>query len=98
MAKKTTRSARRSSSEASQKLTWVDAPPPKQRAGRPFNFPSEELKAKKGKWAQIQKCETDKQAGGRAGAIKQSLKKREMNGFEVVSRGNGVFARFGGGK
>jgi len=98
MSKKTTRKAARSSSfngGASQKLVWEE-PPPKARSGRAFNFPSEELKKNKNSWAKIHACETSKQAGGRAGAIKASLKKREMAGFEVMSRGSDVFARFTG--
>ena len=94
MAKKTTRSASRSSTTETS-FEWKE--PPVLTRGRPFDFPAEKLKAKKNTWALVKT--TTGPAGSATSYLKKQLEARGLTGFEVVSRGSEVFARFvGGGK
>lgn len=96
MAKKTTRSASRSSTTSSEtSFEWKE--PPVLTRGRPFDFPAEKLKSKKGTWALVKT--TAGPAGSATSYLKKQLEARGLTGFEVISRGSEVFARFvGGGK
>jgi len=92
---KKTRSASRSSDASGGPLEafeWKE-PPPRTRSSS-FNFPAEKLKGKKGTWALVKT--TTSPAGSATSYLKKQLEARGETGFEVVSRGNEIFARYTG--
>lgn len=95
---KKTRSALRSSSNSeAPSFEWKEPPILTRGRGRAFNFPEEKLKSKKGTWALVKT--TEGPARSACSYLKKQLERRQLTGFEVISRGSEVFARFvGGGK
>jgi len=99
MPKKTVRKSSRTAKasnghEEAQVLSWEE--PPVRRSGRAFAFPVDALKAKKNQWAKISTHASASSAGSRAGGLKGTLETRGLTGFEVISRGGDVFARYTG--
>lgn len=93
--KKTRSASRSSTSMEASPFEWKE--PPVLTRGRAFNFPEEKLKSKKGTWALVKT--TEGPAGSACSYLKKQLETRQLTGFEVISRGNEIFARFvGGGK
>jgi hypothetical protein len=93
MTKKASKKTSTPRTTSTSTFEWKE-PPARTRTGT-FSFPAEELKKKKNQWALV-KTTTGKSAGSAVSYIKKALEKREMEGFEVMSRGNEVYARFAG--
>ena len=88
------KTAKKETATATETVFEWKEPPARTRTGT-FSFPAEELQKKKNHWALV-KTTTGKGAGSAVSYIKKALAKREMEGFEVMSRGNEVYARFVG--